>query len=244
MEIMIVLGAVLCVVGISAIVVLVAATIMLRNKKQRDEGRDALRKRGVMAPAIIHASRRKSGSRGSAGYWLNMTFEVEVQPENQPAFKATFHDSLPVSQHEYFNSGDGSKNVGRKIWVTYDPNDTAQMIFEHYDSDHEYILKRSAFERLEKRNKEIRQTGVEALAIILEAEDLKITNPVEKDHLQQTIMRLKLEVTSKDSSNYQAETQGLIANTSLHKYSVGRKVYVKFNPLDRTQVALIRSAEE
>jgi hypothetical protein len=173
-----------------------------------------------------------------------MTFEVEVQPEDQPAFRATFHDSLSVSQNEYFNSGDGSKNAGRKIWITYDPNNTSQMIFEHYDSDHEYILKRSAFERLERRNKEIRQMGEEALATILEADDLKITNPVERDHLQQTIMRLKLEVSLKDASSYQAEAQGLFANASLRKYSAGKKAYVKFNPLDKTQVVLIRSAEE
>jgi hypothetical protein len=62
-------------------------------------------------------------------------------------------------------------------------------------------------------------------------------------------MSLKKIISSKRScaqngESYKAETQALFANSSLGKYTAGKKVYVKFNPQDKTQVALIGSAEE
>lgn len=84
---------------------------------------------------------------------------------------------------------------------------------------------------------------MEAVAVILEAEDLQITNVVERDHLHQTIMWLKLEITPPAGEPFLAETQSLFSNSSLPKYQAGKMVKVKFNPQDRTQVALIGSAE-
>jgi hypothetical protein len=213
-------------------------------KQQRQEQITALRKRGLTAPAVIRFARNGVAQGPDNDQRLQVTFDVEVQPEGGSAFQTSFTDWLEISQYEAFRAGaERPKDVGRKIWVTYDPNDVTQMMFEYYDEARKYKVGRPIFEQMERRNKQIRETGTEAAAVILKAEDLELANLVEKDHLQQTIMRLKLEVSPSAGEAYQAETQALIANASLPKYAAGKKVYVKFNPQDKTQIALMRSAE-
>jgi hypothetical protein len=247
----------LSLLGCFAIPILVVIVIVLvvlfiwmlkRNaqkfKQQRQEKITALRKKGVTAPAVIHSARNGVAQGPNNDLRLQVTFDVEVQPEGRSTFQTKFTDWLEISQYEGFMAGaDRPKDVGRKIWVTYDPNDLTQIMFEYYDEDRKYRVGRPIFEQMERRNKSIRETGREALALVLEAEDLELANLIEKDHLQQTIMRLKLEITPENQESYKAETQALIANASLPKYAVGKKVYIKFNPQDRTQVALLRSAE-
>jgi hypothetical protein len=247
----------LSLLGCFAIPVLVVIVIVLvvlfiwmlkRNtqkfKQQRQEQITALRKKGATAPAVIHSARNGVAQGPNNDQRLQVTFDVEVQPEGRSAFQTKFTDWLEISQYEAFRAGaERPKDVGRKIWVTYDPNDVTQMMFEYYDEARKYKVGRPIFEQMERRNKQIRESGQEVLAVILEAEDLELANLVEKDHLQQTIMRLKLEVSPSGEEAYQAETQALIANASLPRYAAGKKVYVKFNPQDRTQVALMRSAE-
>jgi hypothetical protein len=235
------------------VVIVVAAVIFFiwmskRNanqfKQQRQEQIVALRGSGITAPAVIVSAQNGVAMGPNNDQRLQVIFEVEVQPNGRPVFKTTFKDWLEISQYTGFVAGAGRpKDVGRKIWVTYDPNDVTQMMFEYYDEDRKYKVGRPIFEQMERRNKGIRETGQEALAVVLEAEDLELANLIEKDHLQQTIMRLKLEITPQNQEAYKAETQALIANASLPKYAVGKKVYIKFNPQDRTQVVLMRSAE-
>lgn len=245
MGILLLVVSAICVIGLIVLAVIGLNLYGSRRRNQQDQARkDEIRKKGVMAPAVVISAKNgimRGPKNGSQKMFIK--YHVEVQPEGRPVFEAEFQDWVSIGLGPSSSLGYRKEDVGRKIWVTYDPNDTSQVIFEHYDSNHNYIIYRSAFERMEQRNKEIRQTGEEAPAVILEAEDMKITNPVERDHLQQTIMRLKLEITPKNDSVYLAETQGLFANTSLDKYSVGKKVYVKFNLQDKTQVALVRSAE-
>jgi hypothetical protein len=227
-------------------IVLLAVWIVRLNKadknkrvQKRYEQLSVLRKKGVTAPAVVLSAKNGFSSGPDSGSQeTSITFQLEVQPEGRAPFQTTFQDWVPGRGYRY-----RADDVGRKIWVTYDPNDTSQMMFEYYDEDRKQILGRPLFEKFEKRNMGIRKTGEEALADILEIEDLQVTNIVERDHLQQTILRLKLEVTPANGLPYQAETQALFANTSLYKYAVGKKVYVKFNPQDKTQVALVRSAE-
>lgn len=242
-------------VAIPVLVVIVIAVVVLflwtlkRNaqkiKQQRMERITSLRKKGVTAPAIICAARNGVAQGLNNDQRLQVTFDVEVQPEGGTVFQTSFTDWLEISQYEAFMAGaERPKDVGRKIWVTYDPNDVAQMMFEYYDEARKYKVGRPIFEQIERRNKRIRETGIETPALVLEAEDLELANLVEKDHLHQTVMRLKLEITPENQEAYKAETQALIANASLQKYAVGKKVYIKFNPQDRTQVALMRAAEE
>jgi hypothetical protein len=233
------------------VVVIVVLLIWLgkRNAKKFNQERQAqlvaLRKTGITAPAVILSAQDGVALGPKENQRLQVTFGVEVQPEGRFAFKATFKDWLEISQYKGFVAGAlRPQDVGRKIWVTYDPNDTAQMMFEYFDEDRRYKVGRSIFEQMDGRNKLFRETGIEAPATILEAEDLELTNILERDHLKQTIMRLKLEINPESGgSSYRAETQALIANASLPKYVAGKKVYVKYNPQDKAQVALLRSAE-
>lgn len=250
MELLSLLGCFAIPILVVIVIVLVVGFIWLgkRNsnqfKQQRQAQITALRKNGITAPAVIRSARNGVGMGPDNDQRLQVTFDVDVQPEGRPAFQATFTDWLEISQYEGFMAGaERPKDVGRKIWVTYDPNDTAQMMFEYYDEDRKYKLGRSDFEQMDRRNKPIRETGTEAAAVVLEAEDLQLANILERDHLQQTIMRLKLEITPSGVEPYTAETQAMIANASLPKYAVGKKVYIKFNPQDKMQVVLLRSAE-
>jgi hypothetical protein len=208
--------------------------------QKRFEQLSALRKKGVTAPAAVLSAKNgvRSGSDSGSQETL-ITFQLEVQPEGRTAFQSTFRDWVPGRGYRH-----RTDDVGRKIWVTYDPKDTSQMMFEHYDEDRKHALGRGDFDKMQKKYDVIRQTGEEAIAVILETEDLELTNIIERDHLQQTIMRLKLEVTLKDGQTFHAQSQALIANASLHKYGTGKKVYVKIDPQDKTQAALDRSAEE
>jgi hypothetical protein len=170
---------------------------------------------------------------------------VDVQREGHGPFRTTFEDWIRERNYTYVNM-QRVDIIGRKIWVTYDPNNVSDMFFEYYDEDREKILaanewrkRRAAFEKLNKENQALFKTGVEAPAVILEAEDLNLAHETEGAKA----MRLKFEVTPKLGSPYQAETQAMIASGSLEKYSAGKKVLVKVDPRDEMRVTLFRSAE-
>jgi hypothetical protein len=252
MEILLSFAGCLVVLIVIVGVILLAVWILRSNaqdakkyNQQREEKAAVLHKNGITSPATIRSARNGIVKGSKNNQRMLVTFDVEVQPEGRAAFQTTFQDWIGISQHTTFVAGsERTKDAGRTIWVTYDPNDVSQIMFEYYNENRKYMLGRPIFERMEKTNKTIRETGEKASAIILEAEDMELANVVEKDHLQQTIMRLKLDVTPQNGESYKAETQALFANSSLGKYTAGKKVYVKFNPQDKTQVALIGSAEE
>jgi len=143
-----------------------------------------------------------------------------------------------VKTHGMFVSwGDRPEEVGNKIWVTYNLNDVTEMLFEYHDKDRKYYLGYPAFAKLEKQNIVIRKTGEEAIATILEVEDLELVHSYHKE--MKSVLRLKLEVTPKAGEPFQAEAQNTFMNSGLHKYTVGKTVTVKFNSQDKTQVALV-----
>ncbi|MBN8657751.1 MAG: hypothetical protein J0M11_18615 [Anaerolineae bacterium] len=197
-----------------------------------------LRNRGVTAPAVILSAKNGIVDTRRGDRLMHMTLEVEIQPEGGSTFKTTFKDWLPVGR-PFVSWGDRPEEVGKKIWVTYNPNDVNEIMFEYHDKERKYMLGYPAFAKLEKRNAEIEKTGEEAIATILETEDLELVHSYEKE--MKTVMRVKLAVTPKTGEPFDAETQASFVNSALHKYAVGKKVIVKFNPQDRTQVAIIRS---
>ncbi len=212
----------------------------LTGAKKYQQGRQAklndLRKRGITAPATVISAKNGIVNSSSGHRVMRMTLEVEVQPEGRSKFVTTFKDWLPVGRH-FVSWGDRPEEVGKKIWITYNPNDVTEMLFEHYDKDHKYYLGYPAFAELEKQNIVIRKTGEEAIATILEVEDLELVHSNHKE--MKSVLRLKLEVTPKAGEPFQAEAQNTFMNAGLHKYTVGKKVTVKFNPQDKTQVALV-----
>lgn len=209
-----------------------------KHRQARQSKLNDLRKRGITAPAVILSAKNGIVDTRSGNRLMHMTLDVEVHPEGRAKFQAAFKDWLPVGRH-FVSWGDRPEEVGKKIWVTYNPNDLTEILFEYHDKERKYKLGYPAFAKLEKRNAEIEKTGEEAIAAILETEDLELVHSYEKE--MKTVMRLKLAVTPKVGEPFDAETQASFLNSALHKYTVGKKVIVKFNSQDRTQVALIRS---
>lgn len=243
---------VVCVGCIPALAVtwwVISSIIDGRIRDQRAARKADLRKRGVTGPAVIVSARRNMFTLrppGTASNERKLIFEVDVQPEERKSFRITFQDWIHEFNFTYVNM-QRMDVVGRKIWVTYDPNNPSDMVFEYFDEDREKVLaanawneRRASFQKLNKENQKLFKTGVEAPAIILEAEDLDLAHQFDKAK----VMRLKLEVAPKLGSPYQAETQAMIAEASLEKYSPGKKVIVKYDPRDSTRVTLFRSAEK
>ncbi len=207
-----------------------------KHRQKKQAKLKDLRNRGITAPATVISAKNGIVNSSSGERLMYMTLEVEVQPEGRSKFVTTFKDWLPVGRH-FVSWGDRPEEVGKKIWVTYNPDDVTEMLFEHHDKDRKYYLGYPAFAKLEKQNIVIRKTGEEAIATILEVEDLELVHSYHKE--MKSVLRLKLEVAPKAGESFQAEAQNTFMNAGLHKYTVGKKVTVKFNPQDKTQVALI-----
>lgn len=84
---------------------------------------------------------------------------------------------------------------------------------------------------------ELDAIGEPAPAKILKVEDTQVRwegNPFYK---------FQLLIEPKGKAPFQATTQGFIALQSLSKYQVGSRVWVKFDPKDRSRVTFIPSTE-
>lgn len=210
-------------------------------RQQRKKRRDAIGENAVMAPAVVFSA--WNGIVYRKRMW--MTFDVEVHPDGRQSFRATFKDWVVLRTRNFVAWGERKEDAGKKIWVTYDTNDPTKMIFEHYDVEHRIVMGKKAFNKIYKRNEVIRETGEEALALILEAEDLDLHTKVEKDFelADGPYMRFKVEVYPQKGVPYHAETQALVKISSLPKYEVGKKCYVKFDPQDRSEVCISRPLE-
>lgn len=243
-----VVGLIAVCIGLPGMVLaIIFIIIVVRRKLTAASNRRDILLTGVTEPAVIVSASNMYSSGGGKNRPANtahVKFDVEIQPVGQSAFRATFNDVLPIRDRDPFFPGERKDLAGVKIWVTYDHNDKSKMVLDHFDSNHDKAMKRKEFDKLEKRNAGIRRTGIEALAKIIETEDLELTNAVERDHMKVKSMRLVLDVKPQNAPSYRAETMGMIAAASLHKYSVGKKVYIKYDPNDVMQVDLIRSAEE
>lgn len=238
----IVLGAV-CFVGIpvlSFIGWVVSGMMDDRMQKNRAAQEDALRKRGTTDPAVVISARSIMERSPFGRRERRIDYEVDVQPEGHTPFRQTFQH---WSERRNFTTimGQLAGEAGRKIWVTYDPNDPSQMIFEHYDEEHGKIIeqqelekRRTEFNTLAEMNNDIRKAGEEAEAVILRAEDLDLPYPLKRSRG----MRLHFDVLPKTGNSFRSETYALIAETSLEKYSAGKKVYVRFDPLKPERVVL------
>jgi len=81
---------------------------------------------------------------------------------------------------------------------------------------------------------EIRKVGEESEAVITRAEDLNLPYPSKGSRG----MRLYFDVLPKSGVPFHSETHALIVETSMEKYSAGKKVYVRFDPRKPERVAL------
>jgi|GEM_PF-1863363 len=195
---------------------------------------------GVLAPAVIVSANRvfSWGSGRIRGPFPShlVDFEVDVMPEGATVFRTKLRNEV-YRNETYKNSYKiiGNEMVsehGRKIWVTYDPKDPSRAYLDHYHEDHETAMKereitlrRVAFNKLTEGNEDLKLRGEQAEAIITRVEDLNLSYPAKNSRA----MHICFEVTPKAGFSFQAEGDVLIGETAVKKYSIGKKVFVRFD---------------
>ena len=194
-----------------------------------------LAERGVLAPATIVSvnatgHNRKQGDSARS----RVVYEVEVMPEGQPSFRQTFELWIPVSYSSRAHGGGHygvfeaieAEQADPKIWVTYDPNDRSQMTLHHRDKDHDLAMRMREFNKITKGNEALKQTGESAEALITRVEDLDLYYSAKKSKA----MRIEFKVTPNSGPSFEAGGHHLIGEMAIQKYSVGKKVFVRFDP--------------
>jgi hypothetical protein len=129
--------------------------------------------------------------------------------------------------------------------VMYDPKDPSSVAIgagegaaaQEMAADPEKLRMAEEFLRAEdEKSEEIRAAGKPAPARILSSMPLGINvngnNPA---------MTFLLEVRPQGEPAFQGQTTGVILETSVPKYQPGRQIYVKYDPNDKSRVALDHS---
>ncbi len=230
------------------IILVIGGSVIFRMSKKRDEKfrrehekqksyRQSIRLRGVTVPAVIVSAKRVTGGRSTH----IIDFSVEIQPEGQPSFSAVFRDEISRSNYEV-KDYQMVDEIGRKIWVTYDPADLSHMFLDHYDEDHQAVLMKR---ELDKRREEfdehiaekagVKKTGEKAEGVITNVEDLNLPYPAVYPSKG---MRLQVNVTPNEGSTFLADIDAIISEKSIEKFSVGKKVFVRFDPRNLKRVVL------
>lgn len=202
---------------------------------------DAIRNHGgVLAHGVIVAARRvKSwgGNKNRSNDSHIIDYEVDVTPEDGNLFRTSFRDELYSRSHTLVGNEMISEH-GRRIWVMYDPRNTSRAFLDHhYQDQHEDAMdneRRGKFNKLTAGNEEIKKTGEQAEAVITRVDDLNLFYPVKKGRA----MHLCFDVAPKTGPVFQAEGDFLILDSAIGKYTIGRKVFVRFDPLDPKKAVL------
>lgn len=194
-------------------------------------GNSAVLKTGVSAPAVIIGV-SDTGTTMNDSPQVRLT--LQVTPSGRPPFQAvatTFVGRLQI----------GMIVPGASVTVKYDPNDISKVAIESLGgpamNPANIAAVQSAMLAQDQYYAQLRATGEEALAKILTAEDMNIR--VEGGG---SMFKLTFDVTPRVGDPFKAETQVAIADASREKYSVGKMVYVRYDPANKAQVALDRAA--
>lgn len=218
------------------------ASSLWRGRANRRQEREhaALRAGGVLAPAVVVRATTHGGRSSVDGEYLKIRYTADVYPHGAAPFRAEFVHWSPRRNHTAI-MGELQGEAGRQIWVTYDPANPADMIFE-YD-EHERVARareadldarRSAFNAAAEPLEPLRQQGVAAVAVIVHVEDLQLPYP----RRDCTAVHLHVDVTPNGGGTYRAVIPSLISTGSLGKYSAGRQVHVRLDPRDPSRVVL------
>lgn len=189
---------------------------------------------GVVAPGVIvsaHPVKSWGGDRRHGHPYHLVDFEADVAPEGKPQFRAKFRNEIHRDSYVILGNEITTEH-GRKIWVTYDPMDVSRAYLDHFDEDHESAMKereidtrRAEFNQLTSGNEDLKINGEPAEAVITRVDDLNLPYPLKKSRA----MHLYFEVHPAAGLPFQAEGDVLIVETSLQKYSVGKKVFVRYD---------------
>lgn len=234
---------VICLSGVLVFLVILLLPIVVifvfkQNKQlnaeraERRKFQEAIRDNGgIMAPGVIVAAKiLKSwgGGKNRAPNGHILEYLVEITPENGSPFQAKInHEFDGGTYSSIFN--EMTSEHGRKIWVVYDPKDLTRAYLSHYDEKHEEGVlnyRRGIFNKLTEGNEELKKTGVQAEAIITGVDDLNLPYPWKNGRA----VHMYFDVMPRDGSVFRAEGDVLIGDVALEKYSVGKTVYVRFDP--------------
>ena len=191
---------------------------------------------GMLAPAVIVSAKRvvSWGGRNRRDHsWHLVDFEVDVFSEDIAPFRTRFRNEIYRPSFVRANNEEMLTENGRKIWVTYDPKDTSRAYLDHYDDDHESAMKerevngrRAAFNKMTEGNEDLKIRGEQAEAVITRVDDLDLPFPSKNSRA----VHICFEVTQKAGFPFQAEGDVLIGETAIAKYSIGKKVFVRYDP--------------
>lgn len=173
-------------------------------------------KTGISAPAVIIAA-QDTGTTMNDSPQVRLT--LQVTPAGRPPFQAvttTFVGRLQV----------GMIVPGASVMVKYDPHDITNV-----------AAIQSAMQAQDQYYEQLRRTGEEAEATILTVVDLNI-----RVGDSAAMMKFTCDVKPRFDAPFRAETQAAVVDTSREKYSAGKKVYVRYDPANKQQVALDRAA--
>jgi hypothetical protein len=236
------LGAI-CFIGIPALSFvgwIISGVMDNKQIEKRNAENEALRKRGVTAPAVVAFARTHMSRSPYGRKEIRIDYEVDVQPEGRTPFRQAFKH---WSERRGYTAVAGQLvgEAGRKIWVTYDPNDPSQMIFEYYDEERGKIIeqqelddRRREFNKRAEGNDDLKRRGEAAEAVITGMDDLNLPYPLKKSRA----MHFRLDVTPQSGPGFRAEADALISDAAIEKYSVGKRIYVRFDPLDPKKAVL------
>jgi len=187
---------------------------------------------GVLVPGVILAAKiLKSwggGGKHSSSSSHLMEYEIEITPENGLPFRVKTKEEFFGGSYTSILSEMISEH-GRQVWVVYDPKDSTRAYLSHYNEKHEEGVlnyRRGIFNTLTEGNEELKKTGVQAEAIITGIDDLNLPYPLKKGRA----MHLYFDVMPRAGTVFRAEGNVLIGDVALEKYSVGKTVYVRFDP--------------
>jgi len=190
----------------------------------------AILQSGLPAPAVI-LSVEDTGVTMNDNPQARLT--LQVNPPNRPPFQAvvaTFVGRLQI----------GMLVPGQPVSVRYDPNDISKVAIESMGAaanPASVAAVEASVRQQEDYFQELRQRGEESLATILAVEDMNI-----RIGDSASMFRLTLQVTPRAGQPFQAQSQSAISDASREKYTVGKSVYVYYDPFNKTQVAMSRTA--
>ncbi len=244
---------VICLVGVLVFLVILLLPIVVifvfKQNKQlnaertvRQKFQESIRDNGgIMAPGVIVAAKiLKSwgGGKNRAPGGHELEYLVEITPENGSPFQVKINHEFDGGTYtSIFN--EMTSEHGRKVWVVYDPKDPTRAYLSHYDEKHEEGVlnyRRGIFNKLTEGNEELKKTGVQAEAIITGVDDLNLPYPLKKGRA----MHMYFDVMPRAGTVFRAEGNVLIGDAALEKYSVGKTVYVRFDP-NQPEIAVLDS---
>jgi hypothetical protein len=202
------------------------------ERAERQKLQESIRDNGgIMAPGVIVAAkvlRSWGGGKHSSSSSHVMEYEIEITPENGLPFRVKTNEEFLGGSYTIL-MGEMISEHGRRVWAVYDPKEPSRAYFSHYDENHHegtLNYRRGIFNKLTEGNEELKRTGVQAEAIITGVDDLNLPYPLKKGRA----MHLYFDVMPRDGTVFRAEGNVLIGDVALEKYSVGKTVYVRFDP--------------